>query len=119
MKKKLKLPAATLADFEDAGGPFYIWSVKWQEGEDMVFWGPQCAGYFTSIEDAGIYSAQKAYDITKGATNPTGEGLLITSRLQYLRHKADILSQRDNGIVVAIPASTLKDIITIRRVAKI
>lgn len=120
MKKIPDLPKATLDDFQAVQGKFYIWSVKWQTGEDMVFWGPNGAGYCMSIEDIGIYTANEAYDITKGATNPTGEGLLITSRADYLRFKSTLLEfGRDGGFAVAIPADKLHEIVNIRRVAKI
>jgi len=112
------LPGASRGSFHAVARSYFLWSVKWQKGEDMVFWGPNSAGYYTSVEEAGRYSANEAYDITRGS-NSKGVGLLIHRKADYLRFRATLLKHQNDVHTVAIPTALLSDILTIRRVAKI
>ena len=38
---------------------YYILSLKWSRGKDLLVWyRPQCAGYTTDLNDAGVYTAE-------------------------------------------------------------
>lgn len=38
---------------------YYLMSIKWTNGDNIVWWGPNDSGYTEDIENAGIYSAEQ------------------------------------------------------------
>lgn len=38
---------------------YYLMSIKWTKGDNIVWWGPNDSGYTDDIENAGIYSAEQ------------------------------------------------------------